>query len=101
MIALERKPVHPGEVLREDFLKPYRLTAPQLAHYLHVSPATIRKILREQARLTPNLALRLARLFGTSADVWLGLQNECDLYREQQTLQQEIYRIQPLQSVNG
>lgn len=101
MIPLERTPVHPGEVLREDFLKPYRLTAPQLARYLRVSPATIQRILREQVRLTPNLALRLARLFGTSADVWLGLQNEFDLYREQQTLQQEIHRIQPLQSVAG
>jgi addiction module HigA family antidote len=96
MISLQREPVHPGEVLREDFLKAYHLTAQQLALRVGLSPSTIQKILREQGRITPNIALRLAKLFGTSAEVWLGLQNEFDLYMEHQARQREIYTIQPM-----
>jgi len=96
MITLQRKPVHPGEVLREDFLKEYHLTVPQLADRLGVSRATIQKILRGQGRITPNIALRLSKFFGTSAEVWLGMQNEFDLYQEQNTRKDEIRAITPV-----
>jgi addiction module HigA family antidote len=98
MIPLQRKPVHPGEVLREDFLKEYQLTAKQLAKQLRVSRSTIQKIVCEQGRITPNIALRLAKFFRTSAEVWLGLQNEFDLYREQQARKNEIRKIKPMLS---
>ncbi len=96
MIALQRKPTHPGEILREDFLKEYHLTTQQFAHRLRLSRSTVQKILRGQGRITPNIALRLAQCFGTSPEVWLGLQNEWDLYRERRANDHALREIIPM-----
>lgn len=96
MMTLEREPTHPGEVLREDFLKAYHLTARQLAHRLRLSHSTVQKILREQGRITPNIALRLARCLGTTPEVWLGLQNEWDLYHARRRNDDDICHITPM-----
>ena len=76
-------PVHPGEVLAEDFMKPIGLTQYRLAADLGVSSIRISQILRGQRGVTADTALRLARYFGTSPDVWLGLQARFDLETEQ------------------
>jgi antitoxin HigA-1 len=68
-------PVHPGEVLREDFLKPHGLTVNRLALELHVSATRI----GEMRRITAETALRLARYFNTNAEFWLNLRNFFDL----------------------
>jgi len=73
------KPVHPGEVLREEFLKPFGLTADELASKTRVDVERIQRIASCKASVTANIALRLALFFGTSAQFWLGLQSDYDL----------------------
>lgn len=72
-------PVHPGEVLREDFMKPLRLTVNKLAIELHVPATRIGEIVHGRRRVTAETALRLARYFHTNAEFWLNLQNFYDL----------------------
>src|SRR5215469_11209372 len=72
-------PVHPGEILREDFMKPLRLTVNKLALELHVPATRIGEIAHERRRITAETALRLARFFNTNAEFWLNLQNFYDL----------------------
>jgi addiction module HigA family antidote len=72
-------PVHPGEILREDFMKPLGLSVNKLALELHVPPTRIGEIVHERRRITAETALRLARYFNTNAEFWLNLQNFYDL----------------------
>ena len=72
-------PVHPGEVLREDFMRPLGLTVNRLALELHVPATRIGEIVHERRRITAETALRLARYFNTNAEFWLNLQNFFDL----------------------
>src|SRR5882724_5274526 len=72
-------PVHPGEILREDFMKPLRLTVNKLALDLHVPATRIAEIVHERRRVSADTALRLARYFNTNAEFWLNLQNFYDL----------------------
>src|ERR1700693_2077404 len=72
-------PVHPGEVLREDFMKPLGLSVNKLALELHVPATRIGEIVHERRRVTAETALRLARYFNTNAEFWLNLQNFFDL----------------------
>ncbi len=79
-MAVEKlNPVHPGEVLRETFLKPFGLSNNELAAGTHIQIDLLRKIASQQESLTADVALRLARFFGTSAQFWLGLQSDYDL----------------------
>jgi antitoxin HigA-1 len=72
-------PVHPGEILREDFMKPLGLSVNKLALELHVPATRIGEIVHERRRVTAETALRLARYFHTNAEFWLNLQNFYDL----------------------
>lgn len=72
-------PVHPGEVLREDFMRPSGLTANKLALGLHVPATRIGEIVHERRRITAETAMRLARYFHTNPEFWLNLQNFYDL----------------------
>jgi antitoxin HigA-1 len=72
-------PIHPGEVLREEFLNPMGLSQNQLARSISVPPRRINEIVLEKRGITADTALRLARFFGTSAKFWLGLQSDYDL----------------------
>ena len=73
------RPVHPGEVLREEFLGPLGLTAHALAQALRVPAPRINDIVRERRGVSPDTALRLARHFGTTPEFWLNLQASYDL----------------------
>ncbi len=73
------RPVHPGEVLREEFLKPMGLSQNRLALAISVHPRRINEIVLEKRAITADTALRLARYFGTSSRFWLGLQMDYDL----------------------
>lgn len=73
------RPVHPGEILREDFLVPLNMSANALAIALRVPAPRIYDIVREQRGITADTALRLARYFGTSPEFWAGLQADYDL----------------------
>jgi addiction module HigA family antidote len=94
----ERKvrPTHPGEMLREDFLADYGLTVSGLAEALGVSRQTVNEVLRERRAVSPAMALRLARLFGNSAEFWLNAQRAVDLWDAAQAIKQEVRRIRPL-----
>jgi addiction module HigA family antidote len=70
------RPVHPGEVLREEFLNELGMTPAALARALHVSAPTINDIVRERRGVTADMAIRLARYFDTSAQFWMSLQSE-------------------------
>jgi len=72
-------PVHPGEILREDFMKPLELSVNSLALELHVPATRVGEIVHERRRITADTALRLARYFKTNAEFWLNLQNFYDL----------------------
>jgi addiction module HigA family antidote len=72
-------PVHPGEVLLEEFLKPMELSQNRLALNIGVPPRRINEIVLGKRRITADTALRLARYFGTSPQFWLGLQTDYDL----------------------
>jgi addiction module HigA family antidote len=72
-------PVHPGEVLQEEFLKPMGLSQNKLALNIGVPARRINEIVLQKRKITADTALRLARFFGMSAQFWLGLQSEYDL----------------------
>lgn len=73
------RPVHPGEILREEYLVPLNMSANALALALRVTAARINEIVREQRGITPDTALRLARYFGGDAQSWMNLQLDYDL----------------------
>lgn len=79
MIKNGMRPVHPGEILREDYLKPLGLSANGLARHLHVPASRINDILLERRGITADTALRLSRYFGGDAQSWLNLQVTFDL----------------------
>lgn len=79
MVKNGMRPVHPGEILREDFMRPLELSANALAKALHVPAGRINDIVLERRGITPDTALRLARYFGGDARSWLNLQAEYDL----------------------
>jgi len=85
-------PVHPGEILREDYLLPLGLSMNRLALDLRVPVTRIAEIVRERRGITPDTALRLARYFNTSARFWLNLQTTYDLEVAEDELAQSIDR---------
>ena len=94
-------PVHPGEILREDFLKPLDLSMNRLAIDLHVPVTRIAEIVHERRGISPDTALRLARYFNTSARFWLNLQAAYDLEVAQDQIAQEIERdVRPSTAVH-
>ncbi len=85
-------PIHPGEILLEDFMKPLGLTQYRLAHDIGVTPIRISQIIHGQRAITVDTAMRLARYFGTSAAVWLRLQVGYDLEVAEKELGERINR---------
>jgi len=85
-------PIHPGEILLEDFMKPLGLSQYRLAHDIGVTPNRISQIVNSQRSITVDTAMRLARYFGTSAAVWLRLQVRYDLEVAEQELSDKINR---------
>ena len=90
------QPVHPGEMLREDFLPDYGLSVASLAVALGVSRQSVNELLRERRAVSPQMALRLARLFGNTPDFWLNAQHAVDLWDAAQALGPEVESIRPL-----
>lgn len=89
-------PIHPGEILQAEFMEPLGLSAHALAMALRVPATRIGDIVRGRRSITPDTALRLARYFGTSADLWLGLQVEYDLRAARGELAERIEQdVQP------
>jgi addiction module HigA family antidote len=85
-------PIHPGEILREDFLKPFGISINQLARDLDVPPNRISMIVNGERSITADTALRLGTCFGVSPEMWLNLQTEYDLRRARRERGAEIER---------
>lgn len=94
--GMQRRPTHPGEMLREDFLPDYGLTVAGLAEALGVSRQSINELLRERRAVSPEMALRLGRLFGNSPEFWLNAQRAVDLWVAAAAIKDEVERIKPL-----
>ena len=94
--GMKRRPTHPGEMLREDFLPDYELTVSGLAEAVGVSRQSINELLRERRNVSPEMALRLARLFGNSPEFWLNAQRAVDLWDAEQAFKKDVSRIKPL-----
>jgi addiction module HigA family antidote len=97
-IGIKRRPTHPGEMLREDFLPDYGLTASNLAKAIGVSRQSMNELLRERRGVSPEMALRLARLFGNSPEFWLNAQRAVDLWDAAQAIRNDVARIRPLRA---
>ena len=95
MRKMEREPTHPGKIIREDYLRPLAMTISELASGLGVSRKTLSKILNGRGAVTPDMALRLARALNTTADFWLNLQKNHDLWQAEHT-SNDWQRVRPL-----
>lgn len=85
--------LHPGEILREEYLKPLHITPYRLAHELHVPVPRINDIVLEKRAITADTAVRLAKFFDTTESFWLGMQADYDAYQTKKGLQKELGKI--------
>ena len=94
----ERKvrPTHPGSMLREDFLPDYGLSVSAFAKAIGVSRQTVNELLRERRAVSPEMALRLSRLFGNTPEFWLNAQRAVALWETARAVKKKIDRINPL-----
>ena len=101
MAAKRLRPVHPGDILAHDFMEPFELSAYKLAKELGVSAPTVNEIVRRRRAVTAEMALRLARYFGTTAQLWQNLQSQYDLEIASQKIGKKVERaIQPLKRLD-
>jgi addiction module HigA family antidote len=95
-------PIHPGEILREEFMKPHGLSQNALARALNVPPRRINEIVLGKRGISADTALRLARYFGTTAELWAGLQSDYDLrvarYEREGKIERDIHPLAVLQA---
>ncbi len=92
------RPVHPGDILAHDFMEPLELSSYKLARELGVSVPTVNEIVRRRRSVTAEMALRLSRFFGTTAQLWQNLQSQYDLEIASQKIGKKVERaIQPLE----
>lgn len=90
------KNIHPGEILQEEFLIPMEISAYRLAKETFLPQTRIFEIIKGNRRITANTDLRLAKFFGTSANFWLGIQDDYDLEEERNQKNQEFNNIKPV-----
>lgn len=90
-------PIHPGEILLEDFIEAFGITQNRLAVAIDVPPRRINEIVHGKRGITADTAIRLARYFGTSEEFWMNLQSRYELRVERRALEQKVASITPLQ----
>ncbi len=90
--------IHPGEILRDEFLGPMKLTPYAVAKAIGVPRTRIERLAREETPLTADTALRLSRYFGTTAAFWMGVQAQYDLEIAADQINKELKRIEPRQA---
>ena len=96
-LPTNRPPTHPGEMLLEEFVKPLNITQTELAQKLGVSYPRLNEIIKGRRSVTPDTALRLSQVVGMSADFWLGLQQDWDLWHAMKSPKAiEIRKLQPI-----
>lgn len=94
-------PIHPGEVLRADFMEPFGLSSTALARAIGVTPARINEIVRERRGITAQTALRLAKYFKTDAQSWMNLQDRYELAIAERTAAEALRAIRPLHAAQA
>ncbi len=92
------KNIHPGEILKEEFLEPLAISAYRLSKETFIPQTRISQIIKGDRRITADTALRFAKYFGTSAKFWLGLQDDYDLEEESNSKQEEFENIKPVET---
>jgi addiction module HigA family antidote len=95
MAAKPLPPIHPGEILREEFMVPMKLSSNAVARAIGVTPARVNEIVNESRGISADTALRLGRYFGTTAEVWINLQKRFELETARRELEGVLARIQP------
>lgn len=100
MRKMTRRPTHPGNIIKEDYLIPLSITIKELADNLGISRKTISKIINERASITPDMALRLSRAFDTTPDLWLNLQKNFDLWNAENA-SKEWQKVKPVKQGTG
>lgn len=94
------RPIHPGEIIREEYLVPLNMTAHALSVELRAPASRIGEIVRGRRAITPDTALRLARCFGTTAQFWLNLQSSFDLKQAEEKIGKKINEeVRPLEKM--
>jgi addiction module HigA family antidote len=93
--------VHPGEILREEFLKPLKLSAYALAKGIRVPPPRVNDIVLEKRAISADTAVRLAKFFGTSEQFWLGLQAAYEVNQIKASQREELNRIEPMSATRS
>ena len=96
MILVSRDPIHPGEFLREDYMPEMGFSVASLAKRLGVTRQTVNDIVREKRNLSPEMCLRLGRLFGTTAQFWMNMQSKVDLWNALELNKSSIEGIEPI-----
>ena len=96
-IPTNRIPTHPGEMLREEFLKPFDISQTTLAKELHLPFQRINELINGKRGMSPSTALRLSKYFGTSSELWMNLQLRWDLYRANDSERDILNTIVPIQ----
>jgi addiction module HigA family antidote len=97
-MARKLPPLHPGEVLREEFLLPLEMSAGALAKTCGVPRTRIERLANEQIGVTADTALRLSKAFGTTPELWLNLQNSFDVQTARSKIADELARIEPVKA---
>lgn len=97
-MATKLTPVHPGAILREEFIEALDLTAYKVAKAIHVPLPRLNDIVREKRGISPEMALRLATYFGTTEQFWINLQADYERRIAKAKLRKELKEIQPLQA---
>lgn len=87
------EPIHPGEILQEDFLTPMNISAYRLAKETFIDQTRISEIIRGKRLITIDTALRFSKFFGTSAEFWINIQNQFDMENKKAELEQELTKI--------
>lgn len=88
--------IHPGEILQKDFLEPMGITAYRLAKSIEVQQTRISQIIKGNTSITADMATRLAKFFGTSAEVWMNLQSQYDIRKVKQKNKKILENISPV-----
>ena len=96
MNKIHMRTVHPGEILREEILPGANISKSKLTEYLNVSRMTVNRLVNERQAISPEMALRLGKLFVNSPDFWLNLQNAYGLKVAEHSIALELKKIKPL-----
>ena len=97
MIIVSREPIHPGEFLREEYMPELGLSVADLAKRLGVTRQTVNDIVREKRNLSPDMCLRLGRLFGTTPLFWMNMQGKVDIWNSLALHRDDIEAIEPFE----